>query len=324
MTSLTECEYLVPLRWSDDDGLDELTAYLREIARWMPVTVVDGSLEPLYRRHHEAWRGIVLRHLPAPGRARNGKADGVLAGLAVTSAVIVAIADDDVRWSIPNLAKAAALMTDAELVRPQNVFGPLPWHARWDTARSLLNRAVGSDYPGTLVVRRSVLPLDEGGAPHYDGDVLFENLELIRTVRAAGGREVRADGLFVRREPPTLRRFTEQRVRQAYDSGAQPARMLVELAVLPAMLLSRHRWATALALSAAAVLLAERGRRRTGGREVYPASAALWAPAWMLERAVCAWLAIMQRARGGVPYRGERLLVAAHPLAELERRHGQR
>ena len=42
------------------------------------------------------------------------------------------------------------LLGDGDLVRPQNYFSSLSWHARRDTARSLLNRALGSDYPGTL------------------------------------------------------------------------------------------------------------------------------------------------------------------------------
>lgn len=323
MTALEECEYLVPLRWSDDRDLDEFTGYLRQIARRMPVTVVDGSPEPLYCRHHESWRGTVLRHLPAPRRAQNGKADGVLAGLAATSAAIVVIADDDVRWSIPGLAQAVALMGDADLVRPQNVFDPLPWHARWDTARSLLNRAVRSDFPGTLVLRRAALPTDAHGAPTYDGGVLFENLELMRTVAARGGREVRADDLFVRRLPPTSRRFTEQRVRQAYDSAAQPWRLGVELALLPMMLMTRPRGAAALVLAVASVAMAEAGRRRAHGRRVFPATSAAWAPLWMLERAICAWLALVLRACGGVPYRGHRLRTAAHSVAELKARHGQ-
>ena len=149
----------------------------------------------------------------------------------------------------------------------------------------------------------------------YDGNVLFENLELSRTVEAAGGREHRDDGLFVRREPPTARQFRGQRVRQAYDSLAQPSRMAAELALLPATLglaglarsRSRRRRAAGragLALGlAGTVALAERGRRRAGGREVFPATAALWAPVWLAERAVCAWLALGRRLSGGVPVR---------------------
>jgi hypothetical protein len=68
------------------------------------------------------------------------------------------------------------------------------------------------------------------------------------------------------------------------------------------------------------VLLAEAGRRRAGGRRVYPASAALWTPLWLAERAVCVWLALGRRVGGGVPYAGQRLVTAAHRPADLRNR----
>jgi hypothetical protein len=240
----------------------------------------------------------------------------------------VVIADDDVRWTFAGLRDVVDRLREADLVRPQNFFLPRPWHARWDTARSLVNRAFGSDYPGTYAVRRSTFAAMGG----YDGDVLFENLELSRTVAAAGGVEHRADGLFVRREPPTARQFRGQRVRQAYDSLAQPGRMAVELALLPGTVAltraalsrdPRRRVAGRVGLALGVVggiTLAERGRRRAGGRAVFPATAALWAPAWLAERSVCAWLALGRRLGGGVPYAGQRLTVAAHSRRELRRR----
>src|SRR5690606_12193084 len=139
-----------------------------------------------------------------------------------------------------------------------------------DTARSLLNRAVACDYPGTYAVRRSALL--PGG---YDADVLFENLEMERTVRARGGVVLDRPDILVVRRPPEVRQFLDQRVRQAYDDLAQPGRLLLEAAVLPVLLGSRHRGAAGL-LALALVGLAEAGRRRAGGRAVFPASSALW------------------------------------------------
>jgi hypothetical protein len=152
-------------------------------------------------------------------------------------------------------------------------------------------------------------------------------------VEAAGGREYRDDGLFVRREPPAARQFRGQRVRQAYDSLAQPGRMAAELALLPATVWlagwaasrdPRRRMVGQMGLAAGiggVIVLAERGRRRAGGRKVFPATAALWAPLWLAERAVCAWLALGRRLSGGVPYAGQRLTVAAHSRRDLHRRH---
>ena len=243
-------------------------------------------------------------------------AAGVLTGLERARTELCVIADDDVRYTETAFRRVLALLADADVVRPQNYFSPLPWHARWDTARSLLNRALGTDYPGTLGVRRSVL-LRAGG---YCGDVLFENLEMIRTVRAAGGRDVWASSVFVARRPCSARHFWSQRVRQAYDSFAQPVRLAGELALLPLLVFGTRRFHLLPAIAAAAGAgLAEAGRRRNRGTEVFPASSALWAPLWLLERSLAVWAALWLRLAGGVPYAGVRIRQAGHSQRELRR-----
>ena len=313
-----DAEYVLPLRWESDDGLDELVAYLERLRDVIDVTVVDGS-EPALFAAHAAALPAGVRHLPvAPRPGRNGKVAGVMTGVHAARHDRVVIADDDVRYDEGALRAVVGMLDAADLIRPQNVFVPAPWHARWDTGRTLLNRALGHDYPGTLARRRRVL-VDAGG---YDGDVLFENLELIRTVVAAGGTVVTADRIGVARRPPAVRHFLRQRVRQAYDDFAQPARLGAELAVLPLVLVSLRRPRRIMAGAVAVVALAEVGRRRAGGRRLFPATAALWAPAWLAERAVCVWLAVGARLRGGVRYSDGRLLRAATPLRELRRRLG--
>lgn len=301
-------EYVVPLRWHDDSDLAEFTGYLDSLRPFADITVVDGSPADLFDRHAHAWAPIA-RHLPVePWPGRNGKVAGVVTGVRAARHESVIIADDDVRYHPEQLAEVAIRLAGADVVRPQNVFRPLPWHARWDTARSLMNRAFGSDYPGTLGLRRSTFNRAGG----YDGDVLFENLQLIRTLVAAGGRQVRADEIFVPRRPPALARFVEQRVRQAYDDLAQPARLVWEASWLPAvvaLLLTRPR--AALIAIVLPIGIAELGRRRHGGRRHYPAHAALWAPLWAAERAVAVWIAMVQRLTGGARYRGQRIPSAA-------------
>jgi hypothetical protein len=159
----------------------------------------------------------------------------------------------------------------------------------------------------------------------YDGDVLFENLELIRTVRAHGGRTHSPLDLYVRRLPPSSAHFRGQRVRQAYDDFALPARMALDLALIPAIVLglSRRRADLLPVAATAAVLVAERGRRRAGGKRHFPASASLFAPLWVVERGVCAWLALLRRRRGGVRYAGSTIKVAAHSEGALRRRFGR-
>jgi hypothetical protein len=208
-------------------------------------------------------------------------------------------------------------MRGADLVRPQNVFVPMPWHAAWATARSLLNRTFGSDHPGTLGVRRSTF-LDLGG---YDGNVLFENLELVRTFLAGGAKVVDRPGLYVARRPPTARRFWSQRVRQAYDDLAQPARLARHLTVVPAVVALRRRPATLLLAAGAVVGVAELGRRRAEGIERFPTSASWLAVPWLLERGVAAWAAVALRwFRGGCPYAGTVIPRAASSVRRIRRR----
>jgi len=311
--------YVLPLKAAQSFHYPDLTAELAALAGLVSeVIVVDGSYPDVFAAHAAAWSETVS-HLRPEVRCASGKAAGVLTGLRHATCEVVVLADDDVRWDEAGLRAALALAADADVVVPQNHFAPAPWHARWDTARTLVARALGGDFPGTLVVRRA--PLAAAGG--YDGNCLFENLELMRTVEAIGGRVRRAPGLYVRRLPPTSRHFYSQRVRQAYDEFARPAVLVTELLVLPvvAVLVARRRY-RALALGAGAVVtLAEVGRRRAGGARVFPRDAALFAPLWLAERAVCSWVAVAQRLlAGGTPYAGGVLRKAANPPRVLRRR----
>jgi hypothetical protein len=309
-------DYVVPLKASPVADISELGRYVRRISSWVRVIVVDASSPAQFQRNE--------RHLEAATHVRpspeytfaNGKVRGVRTGFDLCTSDRVVLADDDVRYEPRDLIRIEALLDEHDLVRPQNYFSPAPWHAQWDMARSLLNRALGpGDFPGTLGLRLTP-DLRHAG---YDGDVLFENLELIRTVRAGGGRELICD-LFVRRLPPTTSHFVRQRVRQAYDSQAQPGRLLVELALLPGVLMAARRPARLLLAAVAAVGLAEIGRRRGGGAAYFSRWAPLFAPAWLAERAVCGWLAVGQRLlRGGVWYSGQRIRRAAHSERWLRR-----
>ncbi len=316
--------YVLPLRRWRAEADEELVAYLRWLAPRVQTIVVDGSHETVFAAHHQAF-GSWVTHIPVDPRltGRHGKVNGVVTGLRAAGHDKVIIADDDVRYEADDLDRMAGLLNGSDLVRPQNYFSPLPWHARWDTARILLNRAFGADYPGTLGVRRSTI-LGVGG---YDADCLFENLELIRTVEAAGGRVVSPLDFYIRRLPPPARHFWSQRVRQAYDSFAQPVRMAVELAVVPtvgALLAGGHAWALGLGM-VSVVAMAETGRRRGGGADIFPLACSLCAPVWVGERGVCSWLALWNRiVRGGVPYAGTVLSKAANSKRELRRRLASR
>jgi hypothetical protein len=320
--------YVLPLRWAEAGPIEELAAYLRVIGEEVEeVLVVDGSPPSLFGQHAVALSGVA-RHLP-PHRDLNfpmGKVNGVITGVRESESELIVIADDDVRYAPCSLRCTLALLASADLVRPQNYFDELPWHARWDTARSLLNRVFTGDpafpvgdFPGTLAVRREAFV--RSGA--YDGNALFENLELMRTIHAAGGTIVSPLDLYVARRPPSSAHFFSQRVRQAYDDFAIPARFATFLALPPlaAELLRRDRgrWLTAAAL--ASVVVAELGRSRANGRRHFPRSSSLLAPGWIAERSLCCWVALAERRAGGVRYGDRRLPHAATSLRRLKRRY---
>ena len=308
--------YLLPIA-AQHSQARALSGYLRRLSRTCDeVIVVDGSREDVFKEHSAAWSSFV-RHIRPAIQTTNGKVAGVMTGVRAARHDRVIVADDDVRYRRCEIVRMLELLGDHEVVRPQNIFRPLPWHARWDTARSLFNRLSGGDWPGTLGVRRSVL-LRAGG---YSGDVLFENLEMVRTIRAAGGREAVPLDLFVERRPPSAAHFRSQRVRQAYDEWARPRRLAAQMALLPfGLALAAIAPLTLLAAAAIAVLAAEAGRRKANGAAAFPASAALWAPAWLAERAITSWLAFGTRVfLGGVRYRNIRLKKAANGIAALRR-----
>jgi len=317
--------YILPIKSAVPQTGEEMTAYVCWLTERAETIVVDGSPPAVFGAHAAAWQSGLrngLSHVPPAADlvTSMGKVGGVLTGLRLASHERIIIADDDVRYDDNTLARVASALDTAEVVRPQNYFSPLPWHARWDTGRMLLNRLTGGDWPGTLGVRRSVLRATGG----YDGRALFENLELVRTVVAAGGREATLPGVYVLRRPSTTRHFWSQRVRQAYDELARPGRLAIQLAVLPAVMVlaAAGRWGALCAGVVTVVLMAEAGRRRAGGRRIFPASASLFALAWVAERAVCSWLALGARVcLGGVPYHGTVLRHAATPMRVLLVRH---
>ena len=234
-------EMVIPLKWSDGlaDNVAEMAVYLNQISRSVAgITVVDGNSASTREERRRAW-GSVARVIPpdsclvdqefggwshprqtAGSSQLNGKVVGALTGIHASRQELVILADDDVRHTSESVTRLVSALATADLVRPVNVYDSWPWHAQWDGARSLLNVVLGTDWPGTFALRRSTI-LGCGG---WSTDVLFENLELWRTVKTLGGRVIDVGHLVVARRAPDLRQFWGQRVRQAYDDLAQPAR----------------------------------------------------------------------------------------------------
>lgn len=314
MSALAQLTYVLPIRSAAPAGPD-LARYLGRIAQLVPVIVADGSPPEVFEAHARAWPAAVM-HVPLDDDRRgdaNGKAGGVVTALRRVSTPYAVIADDDVRYDAFGLRRLIGILDGgADVVRPQNVFAPLPWHALLDTGRILIARATGGDWPGTLGVRMETYRR----AGSYAGDVLFENLEFVRTMRAVGGREQIAADCFVLRLPPSAAHYYAQRVRQAYDELARPGRLALQLAIGPAVLIASLCGAPVRAFASvgvASIVLAEAGRRRDGGVAVFPAAASLAAPVWVFERALTSWAAVALRVvKGGVRYSQGRLRTAAH------------
>jgi hypothetical protein len=288
----------------------EFARYVGFLSGQLQVVVVDDSPQEVFDRHEAAWGQLCSHVRVDPELATpNGKVGGVLTGLRLSEGERVIIADDDVRYDSLALARMLSSLEDHSLVRPQNYFDPVPWHAAWDSSRSLLNRVLGGDWPGTLGVHRSAV-LEAGG---YRGDVLFENFQLVKTLRAAGHSEQIAFDLFIRRLPCSTRHFWSQRIRQAYDEWGRPHRLIIQLSIVPLLLAGTRRWParTMLLWLSGSISLAEMGRRRSGATSFFAFRCSLWAPVWILERGICAWVAVSARSGGGVHYGNRRLLRAA-------------
>lgn len=316
-----QLSYVLPVRWQVAEGLFELTCYLSFLARICEeVVVVNGSPAEVFRHNAAAWGSWVVHIRPDPGDTGSmGKVAGVHAGVRRARCQAIVLADDDVRYDREGLQRVLDLLAHFDVVSPQNYFDRLPWRARWDTARTLVNRAFGGDYSGSLGLRRARM-LAIGG---YDAAAIFDNLELIRTIEAHGGRLTTVLDLYVRRSPPTIGHFWSQRRRYAYEEFARPWRMLVSLAILPAAVtaLANGRGGHLVRAALSVTVLAEHGRRVHGGREVFPATSSLLAPLWILERGVCAWLAVAERQRlGGLRYHGQVVFTAAHSRRVLRKR----
>lgn len=312
--------YVLPLKWSDTSSSSEMTEYLAWLSRRIDVIVVDGSPVEVFEHHAERWSPLIKHIWPDPDlHFANGKVDGVTTGIRAAGSDAVIIADDDIRFDEETLARVIDSLVDHDLVFAQSYLDPTPWYAQWEEARILLNRAFGVQFPVAMGLRRSMF-LAMGG---YDGNVMFENLELIRSMRYAGARIAAPDDLFVRHLAPDQSWFWSQRVRQAFDDLTLRGRMALWLSLGPlaATAVGKRRTRSIAAAALLAVGVAEIGRRRGGGAKVYPATAPLFAPLWLAERAVCSWVAMWHRLRtGGIPYRGGVVERAATPPKELRAR----
>ncbi|MFN2455517.1 MAG: glycosyltransferase family 2 protein [Pyrinomonadaceae bacterium] len=309
------CTYLLTIRRVrfDEREANDFRNYFRVLdAARCEVLVIDGSPPDVFAAHKETWSDI-CRHAPVDPQYKylNGKVNGIHTGVALATHEHIILADDDIRYTTNNIQRMTELLAVDEMVRPQNYLRPLPFWARTEAARMLINRAwiAEGDYPGTLGVRRSAMQR----VGHYDGDVLFDNEEIVRHFRAHQARICYARDFFILKHPPTLRKWIEQRPRQAYEDFVMRAKTaffaLLPLALALVWIVAGWRWSLAFAATVAcgAMLVALRGLS-DGAERVFPAWLCLYAPLWIAERVVSTYWAFYWRAAyGGYPF-GDKLV----------------
>lgn len=309
------CTYLLTIRRVrfDEREARDFRSYFRILAAaGCEVLVVDGSPPPVFAAHREIWSGA-CRHAAVDPQYKylNGKVNGIHTGVALAAHERIILADDDIRYTPADVLRMTELLGRYEMVRPQNYLCPLPVWARTEAARMLINRAwiAEGDYPGTLGVRRSAMQR----VGHYDGDVLFDNEEIVRHFRAHKANICYARDFFVLKHPPGFRKWIEQRPRQAYEDFVMRVKTAffaaLPLALAFVWLLAGWRGAFvfAMVLACGAMLFAARG---LGDKAVrfFPAWLCLYAPLWVAERTLSTYWAFYWRiVYGGYPF-GDKLV----------------
>ena len=112
--------YVLPLRTSDNAPMEELGSYLKDLATIVEeVLVVDGS-SPHALAAHQSRFGPSVTVVPPQQLTLMGKVGNVMTGVRLATYERVIVADDDVRYTAGQLARVAAALDEAEIVRPQN------------------------------------------------------------------------------------------------------------------------------------------------------------------------------------------------------------
>jgi hypothetical protein len=310
------CSFIVPIRRVKVDAIEieRLADYFKLLRlAGCEVLIVDGSPQLIFEEHRKAWQGFSRHGAPDPKYTYlNGKVNGVHTGVDLASCERIILADDDIRYNAADVKRMCALLDTFEMVRPQNFIAPLPWWARLENARILINRGVlrAGDYPGTCGFRRSTMRY----VGPFDGDVLFDNEEIVRHFALNGVDINYALDFFILKRPPTFRKWLEQRPRQAYEDFVMRAKTAAFISVLPVtlglgFLLDVRAAIFFLALlSLVSVALSSRGILRNAAYRFFPVTSPLFAPLWILERSLSVYWALYWWARyGGYPF-GQKLL----------------
>jgi hypothetical protein len=310
------CSFIVPIRrvQVDPREVERLADYFKFLRlAGCEVLSVDGSAGPVFEEHAKSWQAFSRHVAPDPKYTYlNGKVNGVHTGVDLASRERIILADDDIRYTAADVKRMCRLLDRFEMVRPQNFIAPSPWWAQLENARILINRGVlrAGDYPGTCGFRRSAMRR----VGPYDGDVLFDNEEIVRHFALNGGDIYYALDFFIVKRPPTFTKWLEQRPRQAYEDFVMRTKTAAFVSVIPATLalgfFGNVRAAILLLtmLALLSVLLSSRGLIRNAAYRFFAVRSLLYAPLWILDRSLSVYWALYWRARyGGYPF-GQKLL----------------
>ncbi|HSP45705.1 MAG TPA: hypothetical protein VLO30_06905 [Chthoniobacterales bacterium] len=313
---MTTCTYLLPIRRAafSEAETAELTEYFGTLKNTgCDILVVDGSAAPVFKKHADSWGGLV-RHQPVDRSFGylNDKVNGIHTGVGLATTGKIILADDDIRYTPAEIDRVCELLENFEVVRPQNFLSPLPWWARMEAARMLINRATlcTADYPGTCAFRRDTM-LRVG---HYDGDVLFDNEEIIRHFARARATVSYATNLFVQKRPPTFRKWIEQRPRQAYEDFGLRANTALFLTrpILAGGLGYAFGWKCFIfylvCTAGISIGIASSGHLRGTAAKYFPWLVCAFAPLWIFERTASTyWALYWHFGYGGYPF-GDKIL----------------
>jgi hypothetical protein len=308
--------YLLPIRRRTFTAFEaeELREYMSILqVSGCDVLVIDGSPGDVFSEHDRIWSDI-CRHERVDPRFKflNDKVNGIHTGVNLATTEKIILGDDDIRYTPTDVEGVCHLLDQFEVVRPQNYLLPLPWWARMEAARMLINRATlrHGDYPGTCAFRRSTML----SAGEYDGDVLFDNEEIIRHFARRGSGICYANNFFIQKRPPKFRKWLEQRPRQAYEDFGLRFKTILFASLLPIAIAitliggMKSLSIFALSITATSILLAAIGWARGNARKYFPFNICFFAPFWIFERALSTyWAFHWFLTRGGYPF-GDRLL----------------
>src|SRR5437016_51188 len=257
------CSYIVVVDGECVGDLREFAAYLSDLGvAKCDVIVLDGSSEHTFARHRRVlcW---VARHIAVRPRHRNitGAVDPLRAAVDLASCDKVIVADARVRYSAQALDELCTMLDAHDAVEPQDYLAPLPWWGGIEAGRMLVDRAIEPSGRGaTFAFRRAA----------------------VRGLRDLA--RVRAPEVFVRRLPPSVDQWLDQRPQQAGDDFDFPIKTAFFLVLLPLALIlgvfggMRLAGGYASAIAFAAVALAVRGR--IGAASFFPLRACFYAPLW--------------------------------------------